>query len=297
MKYSSLSDLLTIISEGRKLHISIHINSEYFNLPELMIPLSHKTHTRPFCNLAKATPKGFKLCFRCKYLANQKAKDTGMPFAGHCPYGLYEYARPVYHEGHLLCIIYIGNMITDESLTHRKLRYSSGVTGTNTAALLKESEHCLYLQNRNEKKEEFPPEVVQIADLIAGYILLLINQATTKPLRNEGADDTCYSYRVRELTDYIQANYMQNISLKQLAGIYFVNEKYLGRTFKKETGQSVHEYLNRIRMEKATQLLVHTSKPILEVALECGFGSLSHFIRAFKAHTLLTPTEYRARNY
>jgi len=296
MKYSSLGDLLEVISADRKLHISIHINSEHFNSPELMVPLSHKTHTRPFCNLAKGTAKGFKLCFRCKYLANKRAKETGVPFAGLCPYGLYEYARPVYHEGHLICIIYIGNMITDISEAHRKLNYASSKTGADTDALLKESENCLYLP-KLDRKEAFPPEVAQIGEVVAGYILLLITHATTKPLRDEGADNTCYSYRVRELTDYIQANYMQNITLKQLAGLYFVNEKYLGRTFKKETGQSVHEYLNRIRMDKAAHLLVHTTKPILDVALECGFGSLSHFIRTFKAHTTLTPTDYRARNY
>ena len=297
MKYSSLGDLLEVISANRKLHISIHVNSEYFNLPELMVPLSHKTHTLPYCVLAKSTPRGFELCFRCKYLANQKAMNTGMPFAGICPYGIYEYARPVHHEGHMICIIYIGNMITDVQLAHHKLNCASSMTGTDRSALMEELKHCHYLSEYNAKKKKVPSEVIQIADLIAGYIHLLLNQITAKPLRNEGADNTCYSYRIRELADYIQENYMHNISLKQLAGIYFINEKYLGRTFKKETGQSVHEYLNNIRMEKATELLVHTNKPILEIAMECGFGSLSHFTRTFRARTKLTPTEYRARNY
>ncbi len=210
--------------------------------------------------------------------------------------GLYEYAMPVYHEGHLICIIYIGYMIIDPSTTHRKLLYSSARTGVDTDALQRELEHC-YVLPKAELDNPFPSEAIQIAELVTSYILLLITQTEAKPLREEGADSMHYSYRVRDLADYIQANYMQNISLKQLAGIYFVNEKYLGRTFKKETGYSVHEYLNLIRMDKAADLLAHTQKPILEIALECGFGSISHFIRNFKAHTTFTPTDYRAKNY
>ena len=87
--------------------------------------------------------------------------------------------------------------------------------------------------------------------------------------------------------------YDKNISLKQLAGMYFVNEKYLGRVFKAETGCTLHQYLNNIRIKRAVAELSGTDKSILDISLDCGFGNVTYFNRRFMREFGMTPTQYR----
>ncbi len=68
------------------------------------------------------------------------------------------------------------------------------------------------------------------------------------------------------------------------------------RWFKKITGNTFVNYLNKARIERACQLLLNTKMAITEVCFSVGFDSLSHFNRTFKKIKHLNPREYRKSN-
>ena len=98
---------------------------------------------------------------------------------------------------------------------------------------------------------------------------------------------------IGDIEEYINFHYAQNITLKEMAGLYFMNEKYLGRLFATETGQSFHQYLNQVRLERAADLLINTSMPVLNIAFECGYSNVTYFNRVFRRKFSVSPTEYR----
>jgi AraC-like DNA-binding protein len=66
--------------------------------------------------------------------------------------------------------------------------------------------------------------------------------------------------------------------------------------FKKETGLSPNDYLQRHRVDCCKELLSGTDRTITDIALETGFGSSQYFSRVFRKYCGLTPMEFRARN-
>lgn len=92
---------------------------------------------------------------------------------------------------------------------------------------------------------------------------------------------------------YLESHYTDKFSLEEIAGSLYVNKNYLARVFHKATGQTLLQYHNRLRCEKARQLLEDRSYSISVVAFKTGFASASHFSRIFKIYEGCTPSQYR----
>lgn len=87
----------------------------------------------------------------------------------------------------------------------------------------------------------------------------------------------------------------QKITLSDVANHLHLNASYFSRMFKKETGESFIEFVTRIKMEKAKDMLNHTIKPVEQIALDVGFDNKSYFFRTFKKQFGVTPSEYKYR--
>jgi AraC-like DNA-binding protein len=94
---------------------------------------------------------------------------------------------------------------------------------------------------------------------------------------------------------HIDESYQNPITLDQLANRANISKGYLCRVFKMQVGLSVVEYLTERRIQHAMHLLKNTDDKILSIALNSGFGDLSHFNRGFKKLTKINPTTYRNR--
>ncbi|PQJ27866.1 helix-turn-helix domain-containing protein [Rubritalea profundi] len=93
---------------------------------------------------------------------------------------------------------------------------------------------------------------------------------------------------------YIHVKLTEKISLDDLAENAKVTNSYLCKQFKKGTGLTVVEYINRHRIELAKELLTSKNVRIIEIAYETGFQSLSQFNRSFHRYTGQSPTEYKS---
>lgn len=98
--------------------------------------------------------------------------------------------------------------------------------------------------------------------------------------------------RLREVLHYIETNYMNSLDVEKMARLACISRSHFHAVFRKETGQTLVEYVNGVRIRAAMKQLRKTDPSILVVAQNCGFSSLSHFYHCFKALTGQTPKEY-----
>ena len=92
---------------------------------------------------------------------------------------------------------------------------------------------------------------------------------------------------------YLHAHLTEPIAMEDLALETGLSANYLGERFRAELGQTVTDYLNRLRIDRARDLLDRTSDSITDIALSTGFDSISYFGKIFRRHTGHTPREYR----
>lgn len=102
-----------------------------------------------------------------------------------------------------------------------------------------------------------------------------------------------YTERFLFICDYISEHCCEDLTLDYIANLSGFSKFHFSRLFKQFTNMSYYKYLNKKRIEYAEKLLVNKELTITEVALQCGFSSLSAFIRMFKIVKECTPTEFK----
>ncbi len=130
---------------------------------------------------------------------------------------------------------------------------------------------------------------MRILDLI-GRSDSLIHLASTEYLKTRF---TTANKRIATIHDYLMQNYRNEINLVSLAELVNMAEGSVCRFFKQNTGMTIFEYLNKIKVEFACKLLMDTDLSILDVCLDSGFNNPSHFNKQFKKFTRETPVKYR----
>lgn len=98
---------------------------------------------------------------------------------------------------------------------------------------------------------------------------------------------------VRHGIDYITRFYETPLPLKRIADVTGVSMFHFARLFRKETGVTPIEYLNRYRVEQAKRLLGYSSKPISQIGAMVGIKDPTYFVRLFRRHAGMTPNEFR----
>ncbi len=100
---------------------------------------------------------------------------------------------------------------------------------------------------------------------------------------------------VRQAIEYMENNYHENIKMTDVAKSLWLDEGYLYNLFKKHTGISPKEYLNKLRINIACDLLIHSDMQICEVSRSVGYGDSLQFSRFFKQHKGDSPISYRKK--
>ena len=96
-----------------------------------------------------------------------------------------------------------------------------------------------------------------------------------------------------KILEYIQQNYQENLKLEDLVTEFNFNYHYLSAYFNQQMKEGFSEYLNRIRIEKACQMLENEDIAIAEVSSRVGYSEQSYFCRVFKKITGKTPSVWR----
>ncbi|ULT58999.1 AraC family transcriptional regulator [Neobacillus drentensis] len=142
------------------------------------------------------------------------------------------------------------------------------------------------------RKRELGYEI-KIHSLLLDIVYNLISQfrVTNHKLINRNSSKDIE--RLTRITSYIQKNYMNPITLNEIAENEELTVPYLSRYFQQHMGQSFVKYLNGIRLEQAVMYLLETNWPVIQIAMESGFSSLNTFHKLFKDTFHTTPYQFR----
>ncbi len=105
-----------------------------------------------------------------------------------------------------------------------------------------------------------------------------------------------YSATVQRVILIIDNDLSANLTLSTLAGMLNISAGYLSDLFRREVGQTLTEFVNRKRIERAKQLLTTTQLQIQTIAQHCGILDVQYFSKTFKKYAGMTPKEYRNAN-
>ncbi|MCF0133070.1 MAG: helix-turn-helix transcriptional regulator [Blautia sp.] len=125
-----------------------------------------------------------------------------------------------------------------------------------------------------------------------GRHLLASNTKEENPSATRQKD---YMDKFLKITDYINEHFADDLTLEQVADMAGFSKYHFSRLFREYTDNSFYKYLNIRRIDHARMLLLNPELSVLEVSLQCGFSSLSAFLRMFKQINMCTPTEFRNR--
>jgi AraC-like DNA-binding protein/ligand-binding sensor protein len=101
---------------------------------------------------------------------------------------------------------------------------------------------------------------------------------------------------LRKAERYIWENYTRKVSLQEVADASGLSAPYFSTVFKEEMGENLSSYLNRLRIDRAADLLMETELSLSEIAGSCGFDDQSWFSKIFKSYTGMSPGKYREQN-
>lgn len=103
-------------------------------------------------------------------------------------------------------------------------------------------------------------------------------------------------FYIHEAVNFIEQNYRRELTVEEIADVCKLNRSYFSKIFKEFTGCTPQEFIIRLRLTKATDLMKLTNDSIGEIAAQCGYPNQLHFSRAFKKRYGISPREWRAQN-
>lgn len=100
------------------------------------------------------------------------------------------------------------------------------------------------------------------------------------------------NHYVRKVIDYINSSYMRELRVEEIADSLCLDRRYLSRLFKQKTGQTVQEYLIKVRMEAARRQL-SSGRSVSEAAVLCGYSDVCNFSKMFKRMYGVSPKNWK----
>ena len=124
-------------------------------------------------------------------------------------------------------------------------------------------------------------------------LLVLMERHYKSGVTASGKSKSKIPQKLAGVMKYINDNYSKDLKLSVLAKKFYIHPTYLSNLFKRDIGLSYVKYLNEVRIHKAIELLSSTECKVIDVAVQCGFNSNTHFGRVFKSIMAMSPLKYR----
>ena len=251
-------------------------------LETFQLALSSKKNENPFCAIMAESNRSCAACLTMQ--AELEEKSEIRPGTLKCFAGLCDSAVPIRVGENLVAFLQTGQVLLHQPNRQEFNRTTRKLLSWGTKVDLKRLEEA-YFQTHVFSPRQYKAFVHLLA-IFAEHLGAVSNSLI---LQQKYAEPEMVTKARRYISDY----YDTPLSLGDAARTVNTSVHYFCKMFKKATGITFTEYLTRIRIEKARNLLLNPNKRISEVAFEVGFQSLSQFNRSFKRITGKTPTRYR----
>lgn len=170
--------------------------------------------------------------------------------------------------------------------------------------LLERAKYGIEFFNISEQVEQDFYRIRDTKDVnrFANFLILLgkLAKNTTYRLLSsaqmQSFDDDTSLAQINTVFTYITENYSDSISADMLSAKLGMSPTKFSRFFRKATGNSFTDFVNRIRINKACQLLMNTDKYVTNICYDVGFNNVANFNRRFLEIKGITPKEFRSQS-
>jgi ligand-binding sensor protein/AraC-like DNA-binding protein len=268
-----------------------------------------------YCSLVRSIDPLNELCRKCDSRGGIEAARIGKPYIYECHMGVVDVAIPIIVEGHYYGAIMAGQIVLKETKKEQKLEKIvdslEKPLDKNLETKLKEL-HALLPVMDLDKVQVVADMMFQITNYIIEEALIKINLNDTleshidsfnKNSNNLTENENSLNQRpvynspiINPALEYIKVHYEERIKLDDMSYLCNISSSYFSKLFKRITGEHFANYINKIRVTKACDLLINTDTPITVIAMDLGFGDNSYFNKVFKKLIGITPSLYKIQH-
>ena len=246
------------------------------------LPHHGKQNEGPFCALMAERSRACGSCLEVQEKLIQAATEG--PATGVCPAGLSDTVVPVRLGERLIGFLQTGQVFrkppTQQQFERTARLLAEWGIATDRAALRQAYFATRVVPARQQEA------VIKLLTIFAQHLSILSNRIL---VQHENAEPPL----ITRAKAYLQEHQTESLSLGQVSKAVNSSPFYFCKLFKKATGLNFTDYLSRIRIERARNLLLNPNLRVSEIAFEVGFQSLTHFNRVFKNTVGQSPTRYR----
>jgi AraC-like DNA-binding protein/ligand-binding sensor protein len=248
------------------------------------LPHRGKRHENPFCAMMADKSRSCASCLRLQQRLSDQAQRGAHSLT--CELGLCDTAVPIRTGERLVGFLQTGQVFRKKP-TEAQFKHSVGLMTEWGMQIEEERLRRAYFGTKVLTARQHDG-VVKLLSIFAQHISMVSNQIL---VQRENAEPPAIT-RARQ---FIHENQAEDLSLGQVAKAVNTSIFYFCKMFKKSTGLNFTDYMSRIRVEKAKNLLLNRNLRVSEIAYEVGFQSLTHFNRVFKKIMGQSPSEYRGQ--
>jgi AraC-like DNA-binding protein/ligand-binding sensor protein len=248
------------------------------------LPHHGKRSENPFCALIAQKSRACAACLQVQQKLSETATHEAQSIT--CQLGLCDTAVPVRMGDRLIGFLQTGQVFPrkpTEAQFNRMTRLVAEWGLDVDQSTLREA----YFSSRVLTSRQHE-SVIKLLSIFAQHLSMVGNQVV---VQQENAEPPV----IARAKQFIHEHQAEDLSLGQVAKAVNTSTFYFCKIFKKMTGINFTDYLSRVRIEKAKNLLLNPNLRVSEIAYEVGFQSLTHFNRVFKKIIGQSPTRYRGQ--
>ena len=132
--------------------------------------------------------------------------------------------------------------------------------------------------------------------LIGHLCLFLDALIQSSSTRREVRGTRLQDFYIQEAVNFMERNYQRELTVEEIADVCKLNRSYFSKLFRESMGGPPQEFLIRLRLSKAAELMQTTKASIGDIAADCGYPNQLHFSRAFKKRYGVSPREWRTQD-
>jgi AraC-like DNA-binding protein len=231
-----------------------------------------------------SAPASCAACHQLEGRVQRTVARRGLKQQVHCYAGLTLIAAPVRIGARHVATLLSGQVFRREP-TERDFQMIIKQFGDSSPDWVRKARKA-YFETPLLTAERFQA-AIQLLDVFAQYLADVAGRQAVASSESEPE-------AVGAAKRFVQAHVDEAITLDQVVKQVHVSRFYFCKFFKRATGMTLTDYIARVRIEKAKELLGDPSRRISEVVFASGFGSIPRFNSVFKQHVGMAPTDYRA---
>ena len=242
-----------------------------------------ETEWNPVCRLIRANPTGLSRCLACNLRHDALAAESGETQFYICHAGLQDVAVPISAFGRHVATIFSGQVLREPKspAAFQRLRRRLAWLDVPARDLRNAYDRAIYMP-----QEQFA-SVMRLLELFA-------RQLCESAQRIRSLEEKLERVEVRRGREFVESRFHNaSLCLEDAARHAGLASTHFSHVFRQTTGTTFTRFVQARRVAEARKQLLETSKSVTEICFGCGFNSLPHFNRVFRAFEHCSPRQYR----